>query len=142
MIIDGLRASDRAVATVLAYYAAFNRGDWEGMLAVLAEDVRHDINQGGSEIGVPAFRAFLARMARCYREELREIRVLASAEGDRAAAEFTVHGEYLATDAGLPPATGQRYTLPAGAFFDLREGRIARVSNYYNLQDWLRQVGA
>jgi hypothetical protein len=24
----------------------------------------------------------------------------------------------------------------------LRGGKIARVTNYYNLQDWLRQVGA
>jgi steroid delta-isomerase-like uncharacterized protein len=46
------------------------------------------------------------------------------------------------SDAGLPPAHGQRYTLPAGAFFELRAGRIARVSNFYNLADWLQQVGA
>jgi len=32
--------------------------------------------------------------------------------------------------------------LPGGAFFTLHEGRIARVSNYYNLEDWLAQVGA
>ena len=53
-----------------------------------------------------------------------------------------MHGEYLATDEGLPPATGQQYRLPAGAFFDIRGGKVARISNYYNLQDWLRQVGA
>ena len=45
--------------------------------------------------------------------------------GTRAAAEFTVHGEYIATDPGVPegtaPARGQRYVLPAGAFFTLRE---------------------
>ena len=46
MIIDGKRASDRAIELVLAYYAAFNRGDWEGMLALLSEDVAHDLNQG------------------------------------------------------------------------------------------------
>ncbi|MBZ0222866.1 MAG: isopropylmalate/homocitrate/citramalate synthase, partial [Dokdonella sp.] len=31
---------------------------------------------------------------------------------------------------------------PGGAFFEIHDGRITRVSNYYNLQDWLRQVGA
>ncbi|PZR02178.1 MAG: isopropylmalate/homocitrate/citramalate synthase, partial [Archangium gephyra] len=30
--------------------------------------------------------------------------------------------------------------LPGGAFFDVRDDRIARVTNYYNLQDWIRQV--
>ena len=126
---------------ISAYLAAFNRGDWPGMLALLADDVVHDINQGSVEHGKPAFAAFLDRMARCYREELRDIVIMVGADGARAAAEFQVHGEYLAQDAGLPPARGQRYTLPAGAFFALKDGRINRVTMYYNLQDWLRQVG-
>lgn len=140
MKIDGNRAHDRAIELVLSYYAAFNRGDWDGMLALLADDVIHDLNQGPRETGKPAFAAFLQRMARCYREQLRDVVVLASEDGTRAAAEYVVHGQYLQADAGLPPARGQRYLLPGGAFFDLRDGRIARVSNYYNLQDWLAQV--
>ena len=126
---------------IAAYLAAFNRGDWPGMLALLADDVVHDINQGGAEHGKPAFTAFLDRMARCYREELRDIVIMVGADGARAAAEFQVHGEYLAQDAGLPPARGQRYALPAGAFFSLKDGRISRVTMYYNLPEWLRQVG-
>jgi steroid delta-isomerase-like uncharacterized protein len=124
------------------YYAAFNAGEWETMLSLLTEDVAHDINQGGREVGVQAFRAFLARMDRSYAEQLKDIVVMAAQDGTRAAAEFVVHGTYKATDEGLPPATGQRYVLPAGAFFDIRGGRIARVSNFYNLADWLQQVGA
>ena len=125
---------------VYRYYAAFNAGDWNGMLDCLSEDVVHDINQGKREIGKPAFRAFLAHMERCYREQLRDIVVMASADGLHAGAEFVVHGEYLATDEGLPPAKGQKYILPAGAFFDVRDGRIARVTNYYNLPNWTAQV--
>jgi steroid delta-isomerase-like uncharacterized protein len=127
---------------ISAYLAAFNRGDWAGMLTLLADDVVHDINQGGAEHGKPAFTAFLDRMARCYREELRDIVIMVGADGARAVAEFQVLGEYLAQDAGLPPARGQRYALPAGAFFALKDGRISRVTMYYNLQEWLRQVGA
>ena len=41
---------------------------------------------------------------------------------------------------GLPPARGQRYVLPGGAFFEIEKGCITRVTNYYNLQDWVRQV--
>lgn len=140
MKIDGNRAHDRAIALVLSYYAAFNRGDWDGMLALLADDVIHDLNQGPRETGKPAFAAFLRRMARCYREQLHDVVVLASEDGTRAAAEYVVHGQYLQADAGLPEARGQAYVLPGGAFFDLRGGRIARVSNYYNLEDWLAQV--
>jgi steroid delta-isomerase-like uncharacterized protein len=141
MIIDGTRAHDRATTLVLDYYAAFNRGDWQGMLVLLADDVVHDLNQGPRETGREAFAAFLARMQRSYREQLRDIVVLASQDGTRAAAEYVVHGEYLVADEGLPPARGQRYMLPGGAFFEIGEGKIARVSNYYNLQDWIAQVG-
>jgi len=141
MKIDGNRKQDRATELVLTYYAAFNRGDWDGMLALLSDDVAHDLNQGAREVGREAFAAFLARMNTSYREQLRDIVVLASLDGDRAAAEYVVHGQYLHSDEGLPPAQGQTYVLPGGAFLDIRDDRIARVSNYYNLQDWIRQVG-
>ncbi|KAF1720260.1 ketosteroid isomerase-related protein [Pseudoxanthomonas wuyuanensis] len=140
MKIDGNRKQDRTTELVLTYYAAFNRGNWDGMLALLSDDVAHDLNQGAREVGREAFAAFLQRMNASYSEQLRDIVVLASLDGNRAAAEYVVHGQYRHTDEGLPPANGQRYVLPGGAFFEIRDDRIARVSNYYNLQDWLRQV--
>ena len=127
---------------IRAYYEAFNRRDYAAMLDLLTDDVAHDVNQGGRETGKEAFRAFLGHMDRTYRERLREIVVMASPDGRHAAAEFVVEGTYLATDEGLPEARGQTYTLPAGTFFEVRDGRIARVTTYYNLKDWLRQVGA
>jgi steroid delta-isomerase-like uncharacterized protein len=127
---------------IRSYYAAFNAADYESMVALLTEDVVHDINQGSRETGRAAFRMFLTHMEECYSEQLRDIVVLVESTGLRAAAEFMVHGAYKATDTGLPEATGQTYVLPAGAFFDIRAGLIARVTNFYNLPDWLRQVGA
>ncbi|MDE2436301.1 MAG: nuclear transport factor 2 family protein [Sphingomonadales bacterium] len=132
----------QTLALLTRYYAAFNAGDWQGMLDCLDENVVHDINQGGSQHGKAAFRAFLAHMERCYRERLEGVVLMASEDGARCAAEFTVHGEYLATDEGLPEADGQTYVLPAGAFFSLTGGRIDRVTVYYNLADWCAQVGA
>lgn len=124
------------------YYAAFNAGDRETFFSLLAEDVVHDRNQGGSEVGVAAFREFMTRMDRCYRERLEDLVLFANEDGTHAAAEFTVHGEYLSTDDGLPEANGQTYVLPAGAFFRIENGKITRVTMYYNLTEWLRQVGA
>ena len=79
-------------------------------------------------------------MERCYAEQLKDLVLMASADGTRGAAEFVVHGEYLATDEGLPEAKGQRYVLPAGAFFAFKDGLISRVTVYYNLADWEAQV--
>jgi steroid delta-isomerase-like uncharacterized protein len=123
------------------YYAAFNAGDMQAFLGMLDEHVAHDLNQGGREVGREAFEAFMQRMNRCYKEQIVDLVVMTDAEGTRAAAEFVVLGEYLATDEGLPPARGQKYQLPGAALFDVAGGRITRVTNYYNLQEWLRQVG-
>ena len=131
-----------AAALIRAYLDAFNRGDRAAMLALLTDDVAHDVNQGGRETGRDAFAAFMARMDRCYRERLEDIVVMAAPDGTRAAAEFVVHGEYLATDEGLPEARGQRSVLPAGAFYEIRGGRIGRVTMFYNLSDWSAQVSA
>ncbi|GAA0570116.1 ketosteroid isomerase-related protein [Halomonas salifodinae] len=127
---------------IQAYYDAFNAGDMAAFLDLLTDDVAHDINQGERQVGKAAFADFMAHMNRCYRERLEELVILTHPAGDRAAAEFVVHGEYLTTDEGLPEANGQHYVLPAGAFFTLRDGKVARISNYYNLNDWLAQVGA
>jgi steroid delta-isomerase-like uncharacterized protein len=134
--------SQATEALIRAYYDAFNRQDWESFFALLSEDVEHDLNQGQRETGKDAFRTFMDRMNRSYREQITDIVVLTNPDGSRAAAEFIVQGTYLATDEGLPAANGQTYRLPGGAFFDVRDGRIGRVTNYYNLQDWLAQVGA
>lgn len=134
--------SDATIKLVQAYYAAFNAGDMTMFLGLLADDVVHDINQGKREIGKATFAAFMERMNAHYREQLVEMVIMSNAAGDRAAAEFVVVGEYLKTDSGLPVAKGQHYRLPAGAFFEIRGGKIARVTNYYNLEHWISQVSA
>ena len=123
------------------YFNAFNAGDSERMLTCLAEDVQHHPNEGTPRHGIDAFRAFLGEMDRAYREEARDLVLFDGPEG-RVAAEFLIHGSYLETQEGLPEATGQTYVLSVGSFFAIRDGRIARVTTYYNLSDWLRQVGA
>jgi steroid delta-isomerase-like uncharacterized protein len=131
---------DEAEALIRRYYQKFNAQDVASMTACLAETVVHDVNQGERRKGKAKFTVFLEHMNRCYREELRDLVVLSSADGKRVAAEFVVHGKYLATDEGLPAATGQTYVLPAGAFFEVANGAITRVTTYYNLKDWTAQV--
>ncbi|MBA3070007.1 MAG: isopropylmalate/homocitrate/citramalate synthase [Hyphomonas sp.] len=129
-----------SIDLVSRYYAAFNAKDWTAMAACVAEDINHFVNEGDKRGGRRAFAEFIAHMDDCYDEHLTDIVVMASADGSRAAAEFVVNGVYKKTDAGLPEAHGQTYRLPAGAFFDVAGGAITRVTTYYNLKDWIRQV--
>lgn len=127
-------------ALITAYYDAFNAGRTDEMLSYLHDDVEHHVNEGAVRKGKEMFREFNAHMTHTYRENLSDMVVFANETGDRAAAEFIVNGTYLNTDDGLPPANGQTYRLPAGAFFAVKDGKITRVTTYYNLEEWTRQV--
>lgn len=112
-----------AKETIRAYYDAFNRQDMEAFFDLLHEDVIHDINQGGRQVGKQVFRDFMAHMNRSYRETLTDIVIMSNDDGTRGAAEFTVNGQYLATDEGLPGAETRIAEIKAKALADV--GSIA-----------------
>ncbi|UWQ58070.1 nuclear transport factor 2 family protein [Leisingera caerulea] len=128
--------------TIARYFAAFNAGDTDAMLDCLDEQIAHHVNEGKIRVGKEKFAEFCAHMSHCYKEELTDMVIFSSEDGTRAAAEFIVNGTYLATDEGLPEAKGQTYRLPGGSFFELKDGKISRVTTYYNLADWIAQVSA
>lgn len=129
-------------AVLQQYYQFFNAGDYAGMLSLLADDVVHEPSQGAPREGKQAFREFLQHMENCYKEQVIDPVIMTSADGSRAAAEFMLNGSYLNTDGDLPAARGQQYRLRVGTFFELSGSRITRVSNHYNLQDWIDQISA
>ncbi|UWQ74439.1 ketosteroid isomerase-related protein [Leisingera sp. M658] len=128
--------------TIARYFAAFNAGDTGAMLDCLDGQIAHHVNEGKIRIGKDKFAEFCAHMSRCYKEELTDMVIFSNGDGTRAAAEFIVNGTYLVTDEGLPEAKGQTYRLPGGSFFELKDGKISRVTTYYNLADWTAQVSA
>jgi steroid delta-isomerase-like uncharacterized protein len=134
------KARNDTTTLIRRYYDRFNAGDVDGFLALLTDDVAHDLSQGPRETGKAAFRKFLEHMNRCYQERVRDLAIMVDDSGQRAAAEFQLDGKYVATDGDLPKARGQNYVLTVGAFFDIRDGKVARISNTYNFKDWLRQV--
>ena len=129
-----------SIDTIRNYYEAFNAGDIAGMVACLSDEFVHDVNEGGRRDGKEAFGEFCAHMSECYKEELTDMVFFVSEDGTRGAAEFIVNGTYLKTDGDLPEAHGQTYRLPGGGFLSLKDGKITRVTTYYNLNDWIAQV--
>jgi steroid delta-isomerase-like uncharacterized protein len=128
------------IEIVKNYYHAFNQKNWDGMLALLDDNIRHDANQGSTHYGLEHFRHFLQQMERCYDEQLKDMVIMAESSGGRFACEFVVYGRYISDDVGLPPAKGQVYVLSAGAFLEVKNDKITRVTTYYNLQDWIKMV--
>lgn len=125
-------------AVVIAFLEAMSVGDRDAALALAADDVIHDKADGTRIIGRDDLRLELARRASHFHETIADIAVM-TGEG-RAAAEFTLKGAYVAAEPGLPKASGQRYSLQAGAFFEFDDGRISRFSMAVNDAALRRQL--
>ncbi|MBH3341897.1 nuclear transport factor 2 family protein [Pseudomonas mendocina] len=122
------------------YFNALNDRDIRACLLLVSDELIVEPNQGFAEHGRDAFATFLERQQHCYRETLEPLVILAEPHGQHAACEYRVNGEYLATDEGLPEACGQRYEMRVGAFFEIQQGLISRISLHFNLPDWLAQI--
>lgn len=129
-----------SLETVQAYYNAFNSRNWSGMLSLVDENITHEPNQGKPRIGKALFTEFMQHMDSSYAETLKDLVLFSSATEGRIAAEFVVHGTYKKEEEGLPPAHGQSYVLPAAAFLEVKNGKISRVTTYYNLELWIELV--
>lgn len=60
----------------------------------------------------------------------------------RATVEFAIHGSCLEMQEGLRRRRDRPTSFPSERFFEIRDGRTVRVTTYYSLSDWLRQLGA
>ncbi|GAB3997456.1 nuclear transport factor 2 family protein [Spirosoma daeguense] len=129
-----------ALAIAQEYYGYFNQKNWQGMLSLLHPDVRHESNQGEVRIGLEKFTEFLQRMDEAYEETLTEMVFLGEPSDSRVAVEFVVNGVYKKAEEGFPPAHNQTYVLPAAAFLAITDGKISRVTTYYNLPLWIELV--
>jgi steroid delta-isomerase-like uncharacterized protein len=129
-----------ALETVDKYYDCFNKRNWAGMLALLDPEIRHEPNQGEPRIGIEHFTAFLKHMDESYEETLTDMVLFSEPKNNRVAAEFVVNGIYKKGEEDLPEAHGQKYVLPAAAFLEVKNGKITRITTYYNLPLWIKLV--
>jgi steroid delta-isomerase-like uncharacterized protein len=122
------------------YYLKFNEGKFGEMIELLAANVQHDLNEGETQKGKTAFAAFMKVMDAHYSERAVELEIFSGDHPERFAAEFFIEGTYKKTQAGLPEAKNQPYRLRVGAFFEVNSGLITRVTNHYNLREWIAMV--
>jgi steroid delta-isomerase-like uncharacterized protein len=129
-----------ALKTVQQYYNHFNNRNWEGMLSLLDPAIRHEPNQGDVRIGIELFTAFLQNMDESYAETLHDMVFFTEPTKTRVSCEFVVHGIYKKGEDDMPKAHNQTYVLPAASFLEVKNGKITRVTTYYNLPLWIKLV--
>lgn len=132
-----------SVEIVKQYYTFFNNRNWAGMLSLLDENIRHEPNQSlEPRLGIEKFTEFMQQMDESYEETLTDMVFFSEPDGKRVAVEFIVNGIYKKGEVGFPEARNQSYVLPASAFLEIKAGKIARVTTYYNLELWIKLVSA
>jgi len=127
-------------AMLNSYFQFLNEKNWQAACSLMAEQVLHDVNQGDRVIGVEPLFKYHEEMARYYQQTYSDWHILVSADGKRASAEFYVDGKYLKTHGMLPPGYGQQYELPQGIFFEIEDGKISRLTHYFNVQSFIEQI--
>ena len=132
--------SQPALACVERYFQALAAGDSDGVLECVTDHVAHHESDGEVTVGKAALAEHLTARQRHFSERIEALQIWLDESGTRAAAEFVIHGAYRVRAEGLPPAHGQRYVSPAGAFFTLEGDRIARISTHFHHTHWLAQV--
>ena len=111
----------------------------DSLLQLFTDDVIYeDVAMGAVNVGKQALRAFAENFLLVFpdaRLELSSTYTTATHGG----AEWVMHG----TQAGHPPelpATGRRMAVRGASIFEFAEGKIRRVSDYWNKTTMLEQL--
>lgn len=126
---------------VKQYYEAFNKRDINTIVSLCSEDVTNDKNQGDSEIGKDKLKNFIETAWAHFDEKVYNVDLMSNENKSNIASEYLVKGTYYKTKDGLFPANNQYYEIMCTSLFKIdKEGKISRITRYYNTKKWLDMV--
>jgi steroid delta-isomerase-like uncharacterized protein len=119
---------------------AMNSHDIEKFLTFYTDDcVYEDMAIGKVNHGKEEIRAFFTTMlVQSPDVKIEEKSIFTT--GNWAAGEFVLTGTNTG-DTPEIPATGKSFSIRAASIFQLRDGRICRQSDYWNMASFLQQLG-
>jgi steroid delta-isomerase-like uncharacterized protein len=122
------------------YLAAKNSHDVAKIAALWTEDsVDDDVASGQVTHGKKELKASFSDIFAAFPNVKWELKSLFSA-GDRIAVEWVETGTQTGDWAGIP-ATGKSYSIRGASLMEVREGKISRLTSYWNMADFLQQLG-
>lgn len=131
-------------AVVRSLFDAFNDGDLARAVATVSDDfVLVDVAAGRTFHGPDGCRQWLETFRTALPDARTEI-VNLFTDGTRVASEHVGRGTNtgpFVTPAGTIPPTGRKVQLRIGEFYELRDGRIAKLHAYYDSATMMRQLG-
>ena len=126
------------------YLDAWNSRDVDGVLAFFSDDVvLADLPLGDQVHGLTAAREFVSRIMTAHSSDFRrQLGRLVVDDGTTYAFEFSETGTNdLAAPGSRFPATGRPVQRSVVSIGRIHDGRITEHKDYWDLTDYLRQVG-
>lgn len=122
------------------YIGAWNSHDADKIASFFTDDcVYEDLAFGMVARGKKEIKDFI-KVTFVWSPDLKfELKSFFSA-GGRTATEWVMTGTHAGELPGMP-ATGKSFSLRGVSISELREGKISRNTDYYNLVSFLQQVG-
>jgi steroid delta-isomerase-like uncharacterized protein len=122
------------------YLAAWNTRDGRRVAEWMAEDATYeDVALGQTYAGREAIIAFVDGMTG-FSSDYRFESVSEFSTDTNYVAEWELSGTHDGDGAG-PPATGKSYRIRGVSVGTLRKGKIIRNRDYWNMADFLVQIG-
>ena len=122
--------------------AAWNLHDVDKIASFYTEDcVKEDVPVGVDVRGKEAMKAVTSSAFAAVPDMKIELKLIISS-GDGAATEWTMSGTYSGGAPGMTAMTGKPFSVKGATIMQVRDGKISRVSDYWDSAQFLRQVGS
>lgn len=122
------------------YYAAWNSHDWSKVSPFLTDDCFfEDTGEGRVCHGKQEIKAYYEQTVTWSADFKLESKSLFTT-GSWVVAEWVMTGTHTGDVPGLK-ATGKPYSVRGATVIELREGKICRDTEYWNMASFLQQVG-
>lgn len=127
-----------------AIYVAFSHNDFDGVLARTNEDVEVVSTATGQTFrGDQEFIQFMKGFKTAFPDLTLEVTNQAATD-DQVVSEFVAKGNHtgpLMSPAGEIPPTGRYAEWPVCEVWQVRDGKLAKITNYQDSATMLRQLG-
>jgi steroid delta-isomerase-like uncharacterized protein len=122
--------------------AAWNSHDVDKIAKFYTDDcIKEDVAVGVRATGKEAMNAVNRGAFAAVPDMKIELGLIISS-GNKAATEWTMSGSYSGKQPGAPAVVGRPFSMKGATIMQLRDGRISRVSDYWDSALFLRQVGS
>lgn len=132
--------SDVYKAVAEAYYTAYNAEDVEGQIKLMTDDVVYHSNSDKIRTGAKAYRKYTIGLFKEIDEKCIDIKYFVDETQGVVTAQSRAEGKYVTSSDGLPKAKGQKYNIPVVEVFEIKNGKISKLTTYYNEDLWKTQI--